>query len=136
METKTVIWIELTSPWEDNMTHNHFLKIDRYNQLAIDLREGRHQGVKWTVHPLYVEVGSRGFINGQPWHEVWSKTLGFTPEERKRLTCATQEAAINCSFAIFLSRFSQDWGERAVLDTYGWAESGPRHSNSACGPKC
>ena len=38
METKAVVWIELTSPWEENLK-NHDLKKRRYNQLAIDLRE-------------------------------------------------------------------------------------------------
>ena len=27
----------------------HFEKMDKYNKLAIDLREGKHHGVKWTV---------------------------------------------------------------------------------------
>ena len=37
MQTKTVIWIELTSPWEENLTKKHFEKMDKYNKLAIDL---------------------------------------------------------------------------------------------------
>ena len=58
MQTKAVIWIELTSPWEEkNLTKKHFKKMDKYNKLAIDLREGKHRGVKWTVVPLCVEVG-------------------------------------------------------------------------------
>ena len=44
METQTVLWIELTSPWEENRDKNHELKMIRYNQLAIDLREGKHVG--------------------------------------------------------------------------------------------
>ena len=63
MQTKTVIWIELTSPWEENLTKKHFEKMDKYNKLAIDLREGKHHGVKWIVVPLCVEVGARGAIN-------------------------------------------------------------------------
>ena len=51
MESKTIIWIELTSPWEENFKKNYDLKFKRYNQLAIDLREGTHFGVKWTVYP-------------------------------------------------------------------------------------
>ena len=52
MQTETVIWIELTSPWEENLTKKHFEKMDKYNKLAIDFREGKHHGVKWTVVPL------------------------------------------------------------------------------------
>ena len=29
MQTKTVIWIELTSPWEENLTKKHFEKMDK-----------------------------------------------------------------------------------------------------------
>ena len=29
VQTKTVIWIELTSPWDENFTKTHFKKMDR-----------------------------------------------------------------------------------------------------------
>ena len=77
MQTKTVIGIERTSPWEENPTKKHFEKMDKYNKLAIDLREGKHHGVKWTVVPLCVEVGARGEINEQPWNWM-CKHLGFS----------------------------------------------------------
>ena len=63
MQTKTVIWTELTIPWEENLTKKHFEKMDKYNKLAF---EGKHHGVKWTVVALCVEVGARRAINGQP----------------------------------------------------------------------
>ena len=46
MESKTVIWIELTSPWETNMTKQHDYNINMSNQLAVDLREGKYFRVK------------------------------------------------------------------------------------------
>ena len=45
MQTKTVIWIELTSPWDENLTKKYFEKMDKYNKLVVDLREGKHHGV-------------------------------------------------------------------------------------------
>ena len=54
MESKTVIWIELTSPWGINMPKQHAYKINRFNQLVINLREGKYFRVKWTVLPFYV----------------------------------------------------------------------------------
>ena len=33
METNTVIWIELTSPWEDDLTKKHFEQLGKYNKL-------------------------------------------------------------------------------------------------------
>ena len=55
MQTNIVVWIELTNPWEENLTKKHF---ENYNKLANDLREGKHHGVKWEVVLLCVEVGA------------------------------------------------------------------------------
>ena len=46
--TRTVIWIELTVPWEENMTLRNAEKNARYNQLKIDC-----EAKGWKVHPLY-----------------------------------------------------------------------------------
>ena len=54
VETKTIVLIELTSSWEENLRKNHDLKNGQYNELVIDLRKGKHVGgIKWTVVPLY-----------------------------------------------------------------------------------
>ena len=45
----------LVLEWEENLTKKHFERMDRYSKLPIDLREGKHHGVKWTVVPLCVE---------------------------------------------------------------------------------
>ena len=67
----------------------------------IDLREGKHHGVKWTVVPLCVEVGLRGAINEQPWNWM-CKRLGFSKCSKRRLTQRVQDAAVACSYYIFL----------------------------------
>ena len=77
MQTQTVMLIGLTRPWEENPTKKHFEKVEKYNKVAIDLREGKHHGVKCTVVPLCVEVEARGAINGQPWNWM-CKQLGFS----------------------------------------------------------
>ena len=42
----------------------------------IDLREGKHVGgIKWTVVPLYVEVGCRGSIYEGPWFGMRRRLL-------------------------------------------------------------
>ena len=41
METKTVIMLELTSPWEENFGKRHKQKMRKYNQLVLDLEEGK-----------------------------------------------------------------------------------------------
>ena len=55
---KKVVWIELTSPWEDNLTKSYTCKKAKYNKL-----EKLVKASGWTVVPLYVEFGSRGIIN-------------------------------------------------------------------------
>ena len=41
------MWIELTSPWEENLTKKHFENMDKYNKLAIDLQKES----KWGMIP-------------------------------------------------------------------------------------
>ena len=67
--------------------------MDKYNKLAIDLREGKHHGMKWTAVPLYVEVGARGAINEHPWNWM-CKHLGFSKRSKRRLTQGVQDAAV------------------------------------------
>ena len=52
METKTVIMLELTSPWEENLGKRHKQKMEKYNQLAIDLEQGKHNGIEWNAQLL------------------------------------------------------------------------------------
>ena len=54
---KKLVYIELTSPWEENMKKWHFTKFDKYRKDGIHSIEG------WTVIPLCVEVGSCGTTN-------------------------------------------------------------------------
>ena len=68
---KIVVWIELTSPWEDNMGGKHEFKMHHYNQLQIDC-----EAKGWEVHPLCVEVGCRGHV-AEPFRYM-CRVLGFT----------------------------------------------------------
>ena len=121
MATNTVIWIELTSPWEENFQKNNTLKQDRYNQLAVDLRNGKHiGGIKWNVIPLYVEIGARGPIHEHSWNWMCSK-LGFWGKARKKFSAAVQDTAIYCSHFIFLCRFLKIWEHKPLLN--GWKAS-------------
>ena len=119
-ETKTIVWIELTSPWEENLRKNHDLKKGKYNELVIDLREGKHVGgIKWTVVPLYVEVGCRGAIYEGPWFGM-CRRLGFTKTITRRVTQAAQETAVMCSYHLFLCRFIKVWEEKPRLGKSIW----------------
>ena len=103
------------------MSKRHFEKKNKYNQLAIDLRNPRRVGGAWTVYPFEVEVGARGATNEQPWSYMYSM-LGFDSDARKRLKWAVEDAAQHCSHHIFLSRFHQKWEPRPLLSTFRWAD--------------
>ena len=91
---KTVIWIELTCPWEENMTTWHYKKMSNYNQIKIDA-EARG----WNVYPLYVEVGCRGYV-GKTFDYV-KRVLGFTKAEARQLKQTMEYTALLCSYTIF-----------------------------------
>ena len=74
LSSKTVIWIELTSPWEGNMSKRYNEQKSKCDKLArehvggwqlYELRNPQRAGGAWTVHSLEVEVGVRGAINPQ-----------------------------------------------------------------------
>ena len=54
---KTVILMELTVPWEENFSHAHERKLDRYEQLSAQCKDNG-----WQCEVFAVEVGCRGFI--------------------------------------------------------------------------
>ena len=83
------------------MSKRHFEKKNKYNQLAIDLRNPRRVGGAWTVYPFEVEVGARGATNEQPWSYMYNM-LGFDSDARKRLKWAVEDATQHCSHLIFL----------------------------------
>ena len=124
---KRVIWIELTSPWTENMSNRHFEKKTKYCQLATDLRNPKRDGGAWTVYPHQVEVSALGVVNEQPWMSMCDR-LGFCSTTRKQLTHAAQAAAIHCSHLIYLCRYHKVWDPRPLLNTYGWY-SGATSSN-------
>ena len=117
METKTVIILELTSPWEENVDKRHKYKMAKYNQLIIDLRDGKHNDVRWKAELFCIEVGARGAYHEMAWGRM-CKTLGFTRATRKALLQAMQDAAIQCSHFIFLCRFHKKWEPQALRDTW------------------
>ena len=113
MSAKIVIWIELTSPWEENMETWHFQKRSNYNELAIDCRA---QG--WEVHPLCVEVGCRGDVS--PSFHYMCKVLGFTTTEAKTLKYRAEETAAHCSHVIFVHRHQRQWDPKPLIDVTKW----------------
>ena len=99
---ETVVWIELTSPWEENMTKWHFRKHEKYNKLATTVR---NKG--WKVHPLCVEVGCRGFT-GHNWQHM-ARTLNMKKGMNKRLKMRVAQVAQRCSYYLYLNHKNREW---------------------------
>ena len=121
--TKTVIWIELTSPWTDNLKSKHFEKKAKYTPLAEQLRNPQRAGGPWTVYPFEVEVSCLGVISEQPWMSMCN-ALGFSSTFRNQLTHAVRAAAIHCSHMIYLCRYHQRWEPQPLLNTFSWYKDG------------
>ena len=113
MSNKIVIWIELTSPWEENMAIRHMEKKEKYNQLKIDC-----EAKGWRVHPFEVEVGCRGYV-AESFHYTFKK-VGFSKQEIKELKFTAEKTARACSHAIFAHRYVREWVEQPVLDVTKW----------------
>ena len=105
---KTVMWIELTSPWEENMTHWYFEKHDRYRKI-VDAAEGNG----WKVVPLCVEVGARGCINNKWTHMV--RALKLDKGANKRLKKAVSDVAVRCSYFLYLCLRRKEWCTSKLL---------------------
>ena len=54
---KTMLLVELTVPWEENMEWAHERKLLRYEQLAQDCK-----GKGWRCDEFAVKMGCRGFV--------------------------------------------------------------------------
>ena len=99
---KTVMWLELTSPWEDNLTDAYTRKKAKYNALETQCRSAG-----WTVIPLTCEVGALGHIN-TTWGRM-SKAMGMSNAESKRLRWKCSKIALRCSYHIYQSCKLKEW---------------------------
>jgi hypothetical protein len=105
---KKVAWIELTSPWEENLTKSYTSKKAKYNKLEMAIKSAG-----WTPVALYVEVGSRGYIN-DTWGRM-SKAVGMKKGMHRSLQKRCSRIALRCSYFIFLSRKQKEWTARDLV---------------------
>ena len=68
----------------------------------------------WTPVALYVEVGTRGYIN-DTWGRM-SKAVGMKLAERKALRSRCGRIAQRCSYFIYLSRKVKAWNARKLVE--------------------
>ena len=113
--------LELTSPWEENLGKRHKQKMEKYNQLVIDLEQGKHNGIKWNAQLLCVEIGARGALHELAWGRMCS-TFGIRKKTRKALRDAMQDSMQ--PFYLPLS-LSQGVGSSSTAGYMGAPSKGP-----------
>jgi ribA/ribD-fused uncharacterized protein len=99
-KTKTVIIIELTVPWEENMEAAHERKMLKYQELTSECRE---KG--WKTWCMAIEVGCRGFAGQSLWR--CARMLGITGKQRKDLVRNAEKQAEESSRWIWNKREDQ-----------------------------
>ena len=107
---QTLIYIELTSPWEARMDQAHREKMKKY------AKDGLHSIPGWTTIPLCVEVGTRGTTSNT--FPSMCKTLGMQKRESVRLRKKVQTIALRCSYFLFLSSKVEGWDPGRPLVRY------------------
>ena len=99
---KTVIMVELTVPYEANMSGSHEFKTAKYEELASHVQR---KGFK--THLLAVEVGARGFA-GSSIYSLFKK-LGLSNRRCAWYIKQVTEAAERASYWIWLKRNDKTW---------------------------
>ena len=115
---KVIVWIELTSPWEELADLRNIEKKTRYYELSSDIRDR-----DWRVHEIAVEVGCRGHIGSEGWNALF-KLFGINKPQRKTLKERVEETARHCSHTIFAHRRNHEWVPRKPLDVEKWYQRG------------
>jgi len=101
-KSKTVILVELTVPYESNMSESHEYKMAKYEDLVSHLhRKG------YKAHLFAVEVGARGFAGTSVYNLL--KRLGLSSQRRAWYLKQVAEAAEKASYWIWLKRNDKNW---------------------------
>ena len=111
-ESKEIVIIELTVPFETNLEDAHRRKVDKYSSLVQDIQERGY-----TVSLYAVEVGVRGLLSRDNKHRF--KQLLKKSASQTRPTDFFQtlsKLAILSSFTVFYARKEQSWGEVRYLE--------------------
>ena len=56
----------------------------KYNQLVLDLEEGKHNGVKWNAQLLCVEIGARGALHEMAWGRACVELSVLQKQQERR----------------------------------------------------
>jgi hypothetical protein len=100
--SRTVVVIELTVPYETNMSESHEYKSAKYEGLLQQLRQAGYR-----THMFPVEVGARGLAGASTYSLL--KKLGIPNQARSRYMKQLAEAAERASCWIWSKRKEKNW---------------------------
>lgn len=103
-EEKEVHIVELTVPYEDNISSAHERKEKRYEALVEDCVEAG-----WKAVHFPVEVGCRGFIATSV--RKWMREAGLGPKKASAMTKTLQDTVEKASHWVWLKREDNNWCE-------------------------
>lgn len=99
--TKQVVIVELTVPWEERIEEANERKRLKYSELQADCAS---KGWKTYCYP--VEIGTRGFAGQSLWRLL--STLGIVGNTRKKAIKTICDTAVKASQWIF-SKKDENW---------------------------
>lgn len=99
--SRTVVLLELTVPWETRAEEAHERKKRKYQQLVDECAERR-----WKTWNLPFEVGTRGFVCQSTWRALG--LLGIVGSTRKETCKGLEDAAEKASRWLWICR-EQQW---------------------------
>ena len=102
LATKKCLFVELTSPFEDNIAKWKLKKSDKYSELV---NQARHNG--WTTVLKTVEVGARGFVNADSLKLF--RMVGLSSKQCNNIRRELSTIAIRTSHFIWLNRNNSEW---------------------------
>ena len=113
--SKSIVIIELSIPFEQNIQKAHVYKENKYASLVSDLQE---QG--YDTNLFCVEIGSRGLIsssNKMSLNSIFKLVANKkTPVKRvfNKFLKTVSQCAIVHSYSIFYSKYDEDWAIQAL----------------------
>jgi hypothetical protein len=106
--SKTVYFIELTCPSEENIEAAQVYKSARYIELcSLASNNG------WSSKTFPVEAGARGFV-ARSMNSCF-RNLGFTPKSASSLCKSISGIVARCSYHIWLNRLNKHWRKGPLL---------------------
>ncbi len=110
-QSRKVIILELTVPWEERLSEAHERKLEKYQELSDQCRQAG-----WGTWVYAVEVGCRGFVAQSMWRAL--RDLGVTGRQKKKIIKGLEEAAGRASLWVWLSREQHAVSRQQLVDTW------------------